>query len=201
MGNDAALLDYLAVDMIRIKPLAEENRHESARPYQMYVGKFPQDHDKAPIKHVRILLHIGPADGAPDIRYHVFSDEGYSLGFIKAKDAFEEAEIYPPFASLVEPGGITESKVRAMVRYCFLVKRANLKNLWTINDQFIKDLIAACKTAQASSASSQLVSQPVSRGMSELERDLRNRPASYEDFGCNQLRVSTTAASGPERSR
>ena len=54
--------------------------------------------------------------------------------------------------------------------------------MWIINDQFIKDLTAACKTVQANSARSKLVSQPIRRGISEQERDLRDRPTSYEEF-------------------
>ncbi|KAH7378463.1 hypothetical protein DE146DRAFT_794150 [Phaeosphaeria sp. MPI-PUGE-AT-0046c] len=181
MGADAALLKYLPIDMVRIDRLAEEHRHTTARPYQMFFGSIPQESIEEPAQHIRILLHIGQGDGSPDIRYHIFGDDGYPTRMISAKDAAMYTQVDPAFTFLIEPEGIIGSKARAMVRYCFIAKKANRKNMWRINDQLIKDLVAACRTAQTNSGRRLAMLHPARRSKLELEQDLQRGPQSFEE--------------------
>jgi hypothetical protein len=147
MGDNAALLKYLPIELVRIDAASNQKQPTTALPYHMHFGHIKNGLHNA--TYIRIILCVGALKGPPEQRYRKFSRLGELEGYLSAHDAARDAIPASAFRGIKRNGGMDPAQLRAVVRYYFIAKKLDIPVIWPVDVHFIKDLVAACRLAKA----------------------------------------------------
>jgi hypothetical protein len=152
MGANASLLEYLPTDRIRMATFEDKKKQRpNALPIRMLFGQIKEGEHKG--LEVYILLHkANTSDQSPQQRCNIFNRHGELVAGLTTEDAVRLSACVFAFKCLKESGNIGRGKLRAVIKYYFMLKNAEPPLPWPIDTQFIEDLIAACKVARDSAA-------------------------------------------------
>jgi hypothetical protein len=149
MGANASLLEHLPDDKIRTTIFEDKkNQRPNALQLRMYFGQIKEGKDKG--LEVWILLHKAQTAGhSPQQQFNLFDRHGEIVKHLNTEDAIQLSTYANAFKCLKESGSVARDRLRAVIKYYFMIKKVELPLPWPINTAFIEHLTAACRVARS----------------------------------------------------
>ncbi|KAH7087467.1 hypothetical protein FB567DRAFT_525089 [Paraphoma chrysanthemicola] len=149
MGSDAALLNYLPLEKVRLERFDDaKSERSTALPTKLHYGQIPNGR-RSP-KNVAILLCVSSKeDKPPEQQYNVFTRAGKLENRISISEAIRTANYGSSFTCIKSIKGMEPDYLRSVVKYYFIALRVDIPTIWTVDATFIKHLTAACRLARA----------------------------------------------------